>query len=157
MSLNQNIRAVYPNDLDALKTIIDSNELFPSEFLPDMIQPFFKENNEFEFWIAYVENDMPIAVAYYAPERMTNGTYNLYLIAVSPDFQGKSIGKQMLDYIETHLINRGERILLIETSGKSEFKKSKEFYIKNNYQQEAVIRDFYDYEDDKIIFRKSLT
>ena len=77
---NNKIRLVNRNDLDALKKVIDSNELFPSELLDEMIQPYFREGNDTEFWITYEENNTPIAVAYYAPERMTVGTYNLYLI-----------------------------------------------------------------------------
>jgi len=124
---NNKIRLVNRNDLDALKKVIDSNELFPSELLDEMIQPYFREGNDTEFWITYEENNTPIAVAYYAPERMTVGTYNLYLIAVHPHFQGKSIGQKMLEYIENHLKNRGERILLIETSGLPEFENTVAF------------------------------
>ena len=36
---NNKIRLVNRNDLDALKKVIDSNELFPSELLDEMIQP----------------------------------------------------------------------------------------------------------------------
>ena len=153
---NNKIRLVNRNDLDALKKVIDSNELFPSELLDEMIQPYFREGNDTEFWITYEENNPPIAVAYYAPERMTVGTYNLYLIAVHPHFQGKSIGQKMLEYIENHLKNRGERILLIETSGLPEFENTVAFYKKNHYEQEAIIREFYAKGEDKIIFWKAL-
>ena len=152
----ENIRPVDQNDLDTLKEIINSNELFPPELLDNMIQPYFEGNNDTEFWVTYQENNVPIAIAYYAPERMTVGTYNLYLIAIHPNFQRKGIGQEMLEYIENHLKNRGERILLIETSGLPEFERAIYFYKKNNYHEEATIREFYAQEEDKIIFRKSL-
>lgn len=149
------IRLVNRNDLDALKKIIDSNDLFPSKLLDEMIQPYF-ENSNTEFWVTYEDSNTPVALAYYAPERMTVGTYNLYLIAVHPNFQGKSIGQKMLQYIENHLKNRKERILLIETSGLPEFENTVTFYKKNNYEQEAIIREFYAKGEDKIIFWKAL-
>src|SRR5574344_782634 len=95
---NNKIRLVNRNDLDALKKVIDSNELFPSELLDEMIQPYFREWNNTEFWITYEENNTPNEVAYYETERMTVETYNLYLIAVPPHFQGKRKKKKMLEY-----------------------------------------------------------
>jgi len=156
MTGNSNIRPVNPEDIDILKTIIEQNNLFPYELLDNMISPYFKQECKTDFWITYMDNDKPVAIAYYAPERMTEGTYNLYLIAVSPDYQGKGIGKKLLIYIENHLKYRGERILLIETSGLPAFKDSRKFYRMNNYHQEAVIREFYAQGDDKVVFWKKL-
>jgi len=156
MLQKEKIRPIHTGDLEGLKEIIDLNELFPSELLDDMIQPYFEESSEGEFWITYERNGLPVAIAYYAPERMTSGTYNLYLIAIHPDFQGKGIGRDMLDFIENHLKDRGERILLVETSGLPEFEKTRDFYKKNNYHQESVVREFYAQGEDKIIFWKSL-
>jgi len=156
MLQKETIRPIHTDDLDRLKEIIDLNELFPSELLDDMIQPYFEESSEDEFWVTYEGNGVPVAIAYYAPERMTSGTYNLYLIAIHPDFQGKGIGWDMLNFVENHLRDRGERILLIETSGLPEFEKTRDFYKKNNYHQEAVVREFYAEGEDKIIFWKSL-
>lgn len=154
--INSNIRSVVPNDLSALKTVIDSSNLFPSDLLDDMIANYFDGNNETDFWITY-EEDQPVAVAYFAPERMTTGTYNLYLIAVHADYQGQGRGEAILKYIEQLLRMRGERILLVETSGLPTFERTRAFYLKCGYQQEAHIREFYAAGEDKIIFWKSLT
>jgi len=156
MLQKEKIRPIHTGDLERLKEIIDLNELFPSELLEEMIQPYFEESSKEEFWVTYEVNGVPVAVAYYAPERMTSGTYNLHLIAIHPDFQGKGIGQDMLNFVENHLRDRGERILLIETSGLPEFEKTRDFYKKNNYHQEAVVREFYAQGEDKIIFWKSL-
>lgn len=153
--LNSNIRPVIPEDLDALKIVVDSADLFPAELLDEMIFPYFN-NNPDEFWITYIQDNIPIAVAYYAPEKMTSGTYNLFLIAVHPDFQHHNIGTELLGYIESHLKNLGERILIIETSGLPDFNRARDFYLKNHYDKEAMIKDFYASGDDKIIFKKYL-
>lgn len=155
MQQNSHIRPVSIEDLGALKLVIDLNELFPSELLDDMISPYFNGNKE-DFWITYEEDNVSVAVAFYAPEKMTNGTYNIYLIAVHPNFQGKNIGRELLLYIEQHLKSRNERIVLIETSGLPEFENARKFYRKNGYHQEAVVREFYAEGDDKVIFHKFL-
>jgi hypothetical protein len=51
---------------------------------------------------------------------------------------------------------RGERVLLIETSGLGSFARTGVFYRKQGYDEEARIREFYGAGDDKIIFRKAL-
>lgn len=152
---NSNIRKVLREDLPALKAVIDTSGLFPSEFLDDMITSYFHEDNNTECWFTYVEKE-PIAVAYFAPERLTSGTYNLYLIAVHADYQGKSIGKSLMAFIEQFLKERGERILLVETSGLPSFERTRAFYFNNGYIQEACIREFYAAGEDKIVFWKAL-
>jgi ribosomal protein S18 acetylase RimI-like enzyme len=104
-----------------------------------------------------VNSQEPVAVAYCAPERLTAGTYNLYLIAVHKDFQGKGIGSQLMNHVELLLNSQGYRVLLVETSGLPEFELTRKFYDKCNYSREAVIRDFYDEGEDKVIFWKKLS
>ena len=72
-------------------------------------------------------------IAYCAPERMTEGTWNLLLIAVHPDYQEKGYGTSILHYIEQMLAARGERLLLIETSSLDNFVRSQAFYLKCGY------------------------
>ncbi len=151
-----NIRLVTPNDLPTLKTILDANELFPSDMLDEMISDYFNQENENQFWFTY-EDRQPVAIAYCAPEQMTEGTWNLYLIAVHPDYQGQGIGSSILQYIEQMLAARGERVLLVETSGLASFESTRQFYRKCGYNEEARIREFYQAGEDKIIFRKSLS
>lgn len=95
-------------------------------------------------------------MAYVAPERMTEGTWNLYLIAVHPHHQRQGCGKSMLQYVEKMLTEKGERVLLVETSGTDDFEYVREFYRKSGYEEEARIREFYAAGVDKIVFRKKL-
>lgn len=95
-------------------------------------------------------------IAYYAPERMTSGTWNLYLLAVRPGRRGHGRGTALVRYVEQDLRTRGARVLLIETSGVPEFAGQRAFYTHLGYQQEARIRDFYDAGDDKIVYWKAL-
>ncbi len=149
------IRPVLPGDLPALKAVIESNGLFPPELLDDMTADYLAKNNDTDHWITYLVGQ-PVAVAYFAPERMTSGTYNLYLIAVDVEHQGTGIGAQLMTYIEQFLRQRGDRILIVETSGFDAFEGARAFYLKCGYTQEARIREFYAPGEDKIVFWKSL-
>jgi ribosomal protein S18 acetylase RimI-like enzyme len=87
---------------------------------------------------------------------MTDRTWNLQLIAIHPDRQGQGRGAALLHYVEKTLAARKGRMLLVETSGLPDFDRTRAFYVKCGYQEEARIRDFYTTGDDKIVFRKVL-
>jgi GNAT superfamily N-acetyltransferase len=149
------IRPIVPDDMAALKAVIEATDLFPSEMLDDMVADFFSGDADDNFWLT-VDDGGPVAVAYYAPERMTQGTWNLYLIAVHPDQQGQGRGTALLRHVEQSLVARGERVLLVETSGLPDFERTRAFYRKCGYDEEARIREFYQAGEDKVVFRKAL-
>ncbi len=150
------IRPVSPDDMPALKAVIDATGLFPSEMLDAMTGAYFAGGAECDDHWFTIDAGSPIAVAYCAPERMTSGTWNLYLIAVHPDFQSMGHGASLMLHIERLLAARGERVLLVETSGLPDFERTRSFYLDNGYTREAVIRDFYKAGEDKVIFHKAL-
>ena len=154
-SQNACIRSIVPADLPALKQVIDANQLFPADMLDKMIFDYFNNDRCQDYWFTY-DNGKPIAIAYCAPEKMTAGTWNLYLIAVHPDYQGIGLGTSIVRHVEQALARQGERILLVETSGLASFESTRKFYRQCGYHQEAIIREFYQAGEDKIVFCKSL-
>ncbi len=150
------IRKIIKNDLQKLKEIIDSNELFPSDLLDEMSSDFFTNELSLDVWLTAEHLDNPIAVLYFAPERMTVGTYNLYLIAIQKELQGKGFGKEIMTFVEQYLKELNGRILIVETSGLPEFELTRKFYDKCNYERSAVIKEFYQEGEDKVIFWKKL-
>jgi ribosomal protein S18 acetylase RimI-like enzyme len=149
------VRAIASADLAAMKAVIASNELFPPELLDDMVASFLGPDETEDRWLT-LDDGEPAAVAYYAPERLTSGTWNLYLIAVRADRQGRGYGAFLLDHIEHELAARGGRVLIVETSGLPAFERTRAFYERCGYEREACIRDFYQAGEDKVVFRKSL-
>ncbi len=149
------IRDVIRSDMSRLKAVIDASGLFPSSFLDEMIEGYFSKT-ETCFWLTS-DHAEPTFVAYCAPEMMTEGTWNLYLIAVHPRMQGKGVGQAVMNHIEALLLANGARLLIVETSGLPEFQATRAFYKKCYYTQEARIRDFYRAGEDKIVFWKLLT
>jgi ribosomal protein S18 acetylase RimI-like enzyme len=154
------IRLTTPDDATALIALAEATGLFEpnqTEDLAQMLdQHFSGETDNQDLWFTDDENE-PVGVAYVAPERMTEGTWNLYLIAVHPDRQRQGRGKALLRYVEQMLAERGERVLLVETSGLKNFEYVRAFYRKSGYDEEARIREFYKAGDDQIVFRKALS
>lgn len=149
------IRPVIPQDLPDLKTIIDQNELFPSDMLDDMITGYFADNEEGGSWLT-CDDGKPVGLVYYTAEPMTEGTYNALLLAVRPDAQGKGVGRALMEHVEQTLKEEGKRILLVETSSLDAFEGTRTFYRRIGYEEEARIRAFYAEGEDKIVFRKAL-
>jgi ribosomal protein S18 acetylase RimI-like enzyme len=153
------IRPTTPEDTTALIALADATGLFPFsglELLRQMLTDSVGGASDTEpFWITD-DDDGPVGVAYCEPERMTDRTWNLQLIAIHPDRQGQGRGGKLLRYVEQALMARGGRILLVETSGVPDFERTRAFYAKCGYEEEARIRDFYATGDDKVVFRKVL-
>jgi len=154
--MENKIRAVQKEDIVHIKEVLDSIELFPSELLDEMIADYFNNPNTKDIWFTYVEDFKPLSVGFCAPEKFTDGTYNLYAIGIKKEWQGKGIGQKMMTYIEEKLQEKGNRILIVETSGNAEMELTRAFYTKCKYTHEATIRDFWNAGEDKVIFWKQL-
>lgn len=152
------IRTATPDDMDAIMNLADAIDLFQQhelEELGNMLAGHFDDSLSSGSWIVY-DDGGPVGVAYFAPEPYATGTWNLYFIGVHPEHQGKGYGAALISHVEQTLIARGERVLLVETSGLPNFERTRAFYRKQGYDEEARIREFYKAGDDKIIFRKAL-
>jgi ribosomal protein S18 acetylase RimI-like enzyme len=150
------IRKVTKEDLKGIKEVLDSSELFPSEYLDDMIADYFNNPSTVDIWFIAIENNMCIALGYCIPEKLTDGTYNLLAIAVRKEFQGKGIGHLMMNFIEQLLKENNRRLLIVETSSGEQYDLTRKFYLKLNYLPTAVIKDFWNEGEDKIVFWKKL-
>lgn len=154
------IRPLSRSDLPGIKAVIAATELFPPDLLDGMTAAHFADEASPEIWLTAEAGEGsgtggPVAVLYCAPERMTSGTWNTLLIAVHPDHQGRGIGAALTRHVEAVLTGRGERVLLVETSGLPDFERTRTFYRGLGYEQEARIREFYAAGEDKIVFRKA--
>ena len=153
---NTFIREFKKSDLNSVKQIIDDNQMFPSEYLDDMVSDFLNKDTEELWYVSETEAKEVIAIAYCAPERMTVGTWNLLLIAVSKNTQGRGLGSDLIAHVEQNLMLKNARILLVETSGLPDYELTRKFYSKCGFSQIAVIPEYYDKGDDKVVFLKSL-
>lgn len=154
------IRPSRPDDVATILDLAVLSGLFPGDATDELAAVLKSclsgENGPDHVWLTDDESGL-VGVAYYAPERMTEGTWNLYMLAVHPDFQRRGRGAALVRYIERSLSSRGARLLLIETSGLASFERTRAFYHTLGYLEEARIREFYKAGDDKVVFRKALT
>jgi D-alanine-D-alanine ligase len=86
----------------------------------------------------------------------TEGTYDLYWMAVDPSLQGNGIGTALLDEMERRLDGLA-RLIVIETAGRADYAGTRAFYQSRGYCPVSVIPDFYAPEDDQVVFVKSVS
>ncbi len=152
----EKIRPVRATDVNDLKQVVDSCGLFPSEYLDEMVADYLSNPETEDFWFTYIEENTAVAIGYCVPEKFTAGTYNLLAIGVAENFQGKGIARNMMHYIEQVLKEKEGRILIVETSSDEAQTAARNLYATIGYSQEAVIRDFWNEGEDKIVFWKKL-
>lgn len=97
-----------------------------------------------------------LGYACYGPVPLTQGVYDLYWIVVDPSSQGKGFGRALIEYVEKDVLNRGGRMILIETSSQETYGDTVHFYERSGYHLGARIRNFYRIGDDKLVFQKEL-
>ncbi len=154
--MSQQIRPVTTADVDELKIVLDSCELFPSEYLDEMISDYFNNAETEDIWFTFLIDEKPIAIGYCIPEKLTEGTYNLLAIGVSQNAQRKGVASAMMEYIEQQLKRKNGRLLLVETSSDEAQIAARKLYQKIGYKQVAMIDDFWKDGEDKIVFLKHL-
>ncbi|MHC5829367.1 MAG: GNAT family N-acetyltransferase, partial [Nostoc sp.] len=93
------IRLITSSDTPTLIALAEASGLFEpnqTEELAQMLdQHFNSELESQDLWFTDDDNGV-VGVAYVAPERMTEGTWNLYLIAIHPDRQRLGRGGVLL-------------------------------------------------------------
>jgi ribosomal protein S18 acetylase RimI-like enzyme len=86
---------------------------------------------------------------------MTDWAWDLYWIVVDRSLQGKGIGRRMLEKLETTAMAvTGRVILRVETSGRNEYVKQRQFYLAAGFRETGRIRDFYEEGDDLVTYCK---
>jgi D-alanine-D-alanine ligase len=92
----------------------------------------------------------------YGPIAGTTGSWDLYWIVVERTLRGQGIGGLLLRKTENLAAQQGAAQLYVETSSRRQYEPTRGFYLDRGYEIEAVLRNFYAEDDDKIILVKKL-
>jgi GNAT superfamily N-acetyltransferase len=103
---------------------------------------------------AFTPDDELVGYACYGPTPGTDRVYDLYWIAVHAAAHGAGIGTAILTEVERRLQRRHARMLVAETSSRSDYAPTRDFYGRRGYTESARVREFYAPGDDRIIFTK---
>ncbi|MBN1626417.1 MAG: GNAT family N-acetyltransferase, partial [Deltaproteobacteria bacterium] len=159
----QDIRLRYeatPQDAEAIRRLTESTGFFyPYEVdvAEELVLERLSKGDASGYYFIFAEQGgRVIGYTSYGPIACTASSFDFYWIAVNPDFQGKGLGKMLVDETE-RLIRaaRGERIY-VETSQRPLYDGTRAFYERCGYTAESILKDFYGPGDGKVTYRKVL-
>jgi D-alanine-D-alanine ligase len=87
---------------------------------------------------------------------LTDATFDLYWIVVSPVTQRAGVGRTLLSAIEQKIDSESARWLLAETSSTDQYKSTRQFYLRCGFVVVSQIDDFYRPGDGRVIFGKRI-
>jgi ribosomal protein S18 acetylase RimI-like enzyme len=92
------------------------------------------------------------AVLLYRPEEAADRAVDLTMIAVRPDLQGRGRGAALMRHAEQDLRERGQRLLVVRTSGTTQYDRTRAFYRGLGYTEHARVPDYWTDGDDLVLF-----
>jgi len=151
---------VLPADRDAVRRLTESTGVFhPFEIdvAVELVDERLTRGPSCGYEFVFAEEDgETVAYVCYGPIALTQGSFDLYWIAVEKGRQGCGLGRRLLGESERLMAAAGGRQVYIETSGRDVYEPTRGFYLRCGYRVAAVLRDFYAVGDDKVIFVKEI-
>jgi ribosomal protein S18 acetylase RimI-like enzyme len=153
------IRDLERTDVDALKQILIATKVFKDEEVEVAVELMEASLGDSEDYIhRVIVDDSKRVLGYYCIGKtpMTQSTFDLYWIAVSPDHHGEGLGHQLLIHGEQLIKSMNGNVVVVETSSLPKYAATRTFYLRHEYLETARIRDYYASGDDLMIYTKHL-
>jgi ribosomal protein S18 acetylase RimI-like enzyme len=136
-----------------LRDILVATNVFRDDEIDVAIELLDEGAPSYEF-VGLFDDDTLVGYACYGATPGTDRTWDLYWIAVHPDVQGSGAGSRLLQEVEHRL--RGQRLLLVETSSRTDYAATRSFYERRGYAATTVNEDYYAAGDDRVVYAKRL-
>ncbi|MBI3587125.1 MAG: GNAT family N-acetyltransferase [Ignavibacteriales bacterium] len=155
------IRPFHKEDIRPLQDIIRATGVFKEEEVEvavELMEIVPEEKDLTDYVLFTAVDDSNIVRGYYCvgPTAMTEGTFDLYWIAVDPTYHSKGIGKQLLRHCEEYVKAHNGRLIVAETSSQAKYDNTRKFYQRCNYIEASRIKDYYSVGDDLVVYTKHL-
>ncbi len=157
----ESIRPLRRDDREPLRHILSETGVFTDDEIDIALEllDVALDVPDQEDYIIFTYEEGGEVLGYYCvgPTPGTEGTYDLYWIAVSPAAHGKGVGTRLNAHAEAFVAGRGGRLLIAETSSRPHYESTRTFYIRRGYGELARIRDYYRPGDDLVVYGKYLS
>lgn len=123
----------------------------------ELIDCYLDDQSGSGYHILVAEVDSTVAgYICYGPAPLTEGTWDIYWVAVARERQDQGIGGTLIKSAEKEIMRAKGRLSIIETSSIPAYEKTRNFHLSHGYEVVARIPDFYAPGDDKLILQKRL-
>lgn len=151
---------VRADDLERVREIVTSTGFFYAHEVAvavELVQERLNKGLASGYHFLFAERDsQTVGYCCYGPIACTEGSFDVFWIAVHNQCRSQGVGKILLRETERLIAGLGGRCIWVETSGQEKYQPTRDFYVRARYQLEAVLKDFYGPGDDKLIFVKRL-
>jgi len=154
---------VRQDDLAAVRRITESSGFFQEaeiEVAVELVQTRLSQGaaSGYHFLFADAAPPAHLTIGYscFGPIPCTQGSFDLYWIAVQNSYRRIGLGKLLLVESEGIIRRMGGRRIYAETSSSSQYEPTRIYYSRSGYMQQALIPDFYAPGDGKIIYVKEI-
>lgn len=144
-----------------MKEILEATGVFRKEEIGvalELMEMVTEEEGQEEYVMFVSTDEHRLVRGYYCvgPTPMTETSFDLYWIAVDPKQYGSGVSRELLDHCESYVRSRGGKKIIAETSSQSGYDRTRSFYGKHGFAEEARIRNYYAPGDDLVIYTKQL-
>jgi len=123
----------------------------------ELIDSYLQDPSGSGYHILVAEVDSTIAgYICYGPTPLTEGTWDIYWVAVAQQRQERGIGSALMQSAEKEIVKAKGRLAIVETSSTPGYEKTRSFHLSQGYEVVARVPDFYAPSDDKLILGKRL-
>jgi ribosomal protein S18 acetylase RimI-like enzyme len=151
---------VLPGDAATVKEIVVSTGFFHPhevEVAVELVNERLQRGLKSGYLFVFAEQaGRTVGFSCYGEIACTEGSYDLFWIAVRNDCRNRGIGGILLEKTEALIAGRRGRAIWVETSGRGKYLPTRTFYLRRGYREEAVLKGFYAADDDKVIYVKRL-
>ncbi|MGA9115236.1 MAG: GNAT family N-acetyltransferase [Bacteroidota bacterium] len=158
---SSHIRPLRPADREPIGVLLAKTGVFTEEEVAialELVDAVLGRPDQKDYHVA-VYDEGGVVRGYYCigPTPATQGTYDLYWIAVDRAAQGRGIGGTLEEHACASVRAMGGRLLVAETSSQETYGSTRAFYRAHGYEEGARIRDYYRIGDDLVVYCKTLT
>ena len=154
------IRPTRPEDADGIRRLAAAEPLFNPEeaqCVDELLRDYLdRPDHNGYFFLSALDDQGLAAFACYGPKPLTRGTFDRYWIAVDSGRARRGHGRALMQAVEAQVRLAGGRLLLVETSARSDYAPTRAFYEALGYQAAARIADFYAPGDDLVTYVRRL-
>jgi D-alanine-D-alanine ligase len=157
LTFRQDVR---PGDPQLVKDIVTSTGFFHDheiDVAEELVAERLQNGLDSGYLFLFAEQGgRMVGYSCYGEIACTEGSFDLYWIAVHNDFRSQGIGGILLQKTEELIAGLQGRVIWVETSGREKYLPTRKFYLRCGYKEEAVLKGFYAPDDDKVVFVKRL-
>ena len=152
--------SIKKEDIEIVREIVSSTGFFSEDEIniaAELVEERYLKGEASGYFFLFADIDgKTVGYSCFGPIPATKLSYDLYWIAVHQDYQNKGLGKILLQESEKAINKLGGKRIYVETSGKEQYISTRKFYLKCDYKEEAVLKDFYAPDDAKYLYLKVL-